>query len=1037
VTPSGEARKTVTVVFCDVTGSTALGEQLDPESLRSVIQQYFVEMRAVVERHGGIVEKFIGDAVMAVFGVPRVHEDDALRAVRAAADMQGALSAANAGFERDFGVRIEARIGVNTGEVIAGDPSSEQSFVSGDAVNVAARLEQAAPPGDVLLGDTTYRLVRAAVIAEQLPPLSVKGKSEPLVAYRLVVVEAAGQMLPRRFDVPLVGRDAELRTLLDAFDEVVGGPACRIVTLIGDAGLGKSRLAHELSTLVGDSARVLRGRCLPYGEGITFYPLTEILQDAAAIQADDPSDVARSKIAALLPAAEAGLADRLAALLGVAGTSGSIQETFLATRRLLETLAAESPVVAIFDDIQWAEETFLDLIQYLVGFVVDRPLLIICLARPQLLEERSDWTELGPTVRLHPIDPRSSEVLVANLLGDVDSTRGIAETIVRSAAGNPLFVEEMLRMLVDEGVLSRRGSGWMVTGDVSALAAPETVQAVIAARLDRLPPEEQTLLQHAAVVGEVFWWGAVGALLDQASPVEVGRRLQSLVRKDLIRPDPSKSFSEDAYRFGHLLIRDVAYDALPKKMRADLHERFARWVIERAAERSSEYEEIVGFHLEAALRYLREVAPRDERVVRIGVEAAEKLASAGRRSADRGDMPAALSLLYRARDLLPSDDLRLPELLLDLGVALTDAGRYPEGEAVCLESAELARTMDLPGIEWRGVIQAQWLRLHVGGGTHEEMFPLANRALAELERIGDERGLAQTSAFVADLHFWAGRLSESMTAHRRAVEHAKRASFRSMELYSAASTCGCMAQGLTPARDVIAEVGSMIEEYGDNRLFWLRMGRILALMYAISGDFDRARRLAADGAAAAREFGMEGTLASGSLRDIASIALLAGDVHEAERCLREGAEILLRLGDRGHLDTVAPDLAWVLLSTPGREEEAAAALELAKPIPDDADAVVRVRATTAVLRAHQGQPAEAEALARDAVERAWRTEYVDLRTLSLEALAKVLILAGRNAEAAEVLERAIAVYEAKGNVVAAETGRHAVARLGSAVDAPD
>jgi class 3 adenylate cyclase/tetratricopeptide (TPR) repeat protein len=1027
---SGQTRKTVTALFCDVTGSTALGEQLDPESLREVIQGYFAEMRSVIERHGGTIEKFIGDAVMAVFGVPRVHEDDALRAVRAAADMQGSLSEANERFDRDFGVRIQVRIGVNTGEVIAGDPGAEgSSFVSGDAVNVAARLEQAAEPGEVLLGETTYRLVRAAVIAEEMPPVTAKGKSEPLRAYRLVVAEAGSQMLPRRFDVPLVGRDAELGTLLEAFEEAARGPACRIVTVIGEAGIGKSRLGHELATRIGDRAKVLRGRCLPYGEGITFFPVTEIIKEAAGIEGEAPDSV-RAKIAALLPAEDAGLADRLAALLGVGAASGSIQETFLAVRRFLEKLGEETPVIAVIDDIQWAEETFLDLLQYLAGFVAGRPLLLLCLARPQLLEDRPDWGEVGRVVRLQPIDPASSEELVANLLGDAESSREIAGSIARSAAGNPLFVEEMLRMLVDDGVLTPEGSGWAVKGDVSASAAPDTVQAVIAARLDRLPPEEQKTMQYASVIGEVFWWGAVSALVEDATPVEIGRRLQALARRDLVRPDASTFFSEDAFRFGHLLIRDVAYDALPKKTRAELHERFANWVSERAAERSTEFDEIIGFHLEQAHRYLKEVAPRDEGVERLARAAVVRLGTAGRRSMTRGDMPAAINLLGRATALAEHDQSGIG-LMMDFSDALTRGGRWRDAEDVLARTIEEARAAGSPVMEWRANLNAQWLRMHVSSDlNHAEALVIAGEGLRVFEAAGDDEGIGLAFGFMGDIHFWQGECGTAIDHYRRSTFHAKRGNATRLEAESYRSIALALAQSFTPCDQVIGELTSIVRETEGERVMLLKMQRFLALMHAMLGRLDTARDLARQGIETARELGLEVDLAGGNLRDAAEVEQLAGDFAQAERYLREAAEILKRVGDRGHLDSVAPDLALTILRTPGREAEALEIAAIAdNALEGDADAQVRARSAKAIALARLGRVAEAEAFARDAVARAEPTEYVLLRALAHEALAQVLRLIGRAEEAEASLAKAIEAHEAKGNIVGAERDRRALIEL--------
>ena len=1032
---SAPSRKTVTALFCDVTGSTALGEQLDPESLREVLHQYFADMRSVIERHGGTVEKFIGDAVMAVFGVPKVHEDDALRAVRAAADMQGALVAANERFDRDFGVRIQARIGVNTGEVIAGDPTEEgSSFVSGDAVNVAARLEQAAEPGEVLLGETTYRLVRAAVIAEEMPPLTAKGKSETLLAYRLVVVEAAGQMLPRRFDVPLVGRDTELQSLLDAFDDVVQGPKCRMATLVGDAGLGKSRLAHELSSRIGDRARVLRGRCLPYGEGITFFPLTEILQDAAGIEGDAP-EAARAKIAALLPD-DAALADRLVGILGVEASSGSIQETFLATRRFLETLAAATPLVVIIDDIQWAEETLLNLLQYLAAFVGGRPVFILCLARPQLLEEHPDWSEVGGVIRLQPIDPQSSEELVANFLGDIDSSRDVANTIVLSAGGNPLFVEEMLRMLVDDGLLSRDGSRWVVTGNLASAHAPETVQAVIAARLDRLPADELKTLQYASVIGEVFWWGAVGALVDDATAFDVGRRLQALARKDLVRADPSTFFSEDAFRFGHLLIRDVAYEGLPKKTRADLHERFAGWVAERAAERSAEFDEIIGFHLETAHRYLTEVAPRDERLEALAVAAAQRLRTAGRRSSDRGDMPAASNLLSRATTLTPLEHPDRLTLLLDYADALNYSGRWREAEDVFSRAVEDAHRADAPAIEWRAKMRILWLHMHVASDlNHAKALERTQPALEYFEKTGDHAGLAMCLDFIGDVRFWQGECAAAIGIYRQAEEHAKRGGAVRNATKTRHSICLALTQGLTPAKEVIAELESMLREHEGDRVLLFKTQRFLAMMHAFGGDFDRARVFARQGIEMARELGMDVDLAGGNLRDAATVATLEGDLDRAESYLREGVEILQRIGDRGHLDSVAPALALVLLKTRGREREALEVAALADGVlENDEDAQVLRLSAKAIALGRLGELEEALTLALDAVARASSTEYVLLRAQSQEALAEVHQSAGNFAEAAEALERAIGEHESKGNIVSAEAARRTLVELRAAAD---
>ena len=390
---ASEARKTVTILFMDVVGSTNLGERLDPESMRRVMSSFFDRMKASIERHGGTVEKFIGDAVMAVFGVPQLHEDDALRAVRAAADMRKGLAALNEELARDWGVILEARIGVNTGEVVAGDPSAGQRLVIGDAVNVAARLEQSAGSGEILVGEDTLRLVRDAVRVEPVAPLSLKGKSKPPPAYRLLDVVQGAPAHARRLDSPIVGREKERLLLEVAFGETIQDSTCRLVTVLGPAGVGKSRLVAEFVSTAEERASVLTGRCLHYGDGITFWPILEIVREAARVDAADSPGKALPKIAALLPEGQdsALIADHVAQAVGLSEGAADIQETFWAIRKLLESLAGRRPLVVVIDDIHWAEPTFLYLVQYLTGWSSEVPILLLCVARPELLDVRSAW----------------------------------------------------------------------------------------------------------------------------------------------------------------------------------------------------------------------------------------------------------------------------------------------------------------------------------------------------------------------------------------------------------------------------------------------------------------------------------------------------------------------------------------------------------------------------------------------------------------------------------------------------------------------
>jgi len=609
-----EVRKLVTVVFSDVMGSTSLGEQLDQESLRSVVSRYFVVARTVLERHGGTVEKFIGDAVMAVFGVPETHEDDALRGIRAAAELREELASLNEELLSSFGTSIQIRTGVNSGEVVAGDASAGQAFVSGDAVNVAARLEQAAQPGEILIGADTLALTRDAVHVEPVVPLSLKGKAEPVPAFRLLDVSPQGPAYARRLDAPMVGRDEELTKLLKEFERATEGPTCELVTVRGDAGVGKSRLIRELSSRLAGRALVLEGHCLPYGEGITFWPVAEIVKRAAKIDEDDSPDEARARIRALLPEAgpEAGLiAERVANAIGLGEAEGSIQETFWAIRRLFETLADERSFVAVIDDVHWASPTLLDLIEYLVGFSHGHPMLLVCTARHDLREDHPDWGRDGVTIALQPLPRTDSTQLVSHLLEEAQLPDEVRTTVVDTAGGNPLFVEEMVRMLIDDGFLHRDGARWVSSTQPSRPSAPTTIQALIAARLDRLRDEERAVLQRGSVVGKVFYWGAVTELSPPQARGYVGGHLQTLTRRELIMPETSTLAGEDAFRFSHILVHDAAYTSTPKRTRAHLHERFASWLEQIAGSRLSEFEESVAYQYEQAYRYLEELGPAD------------------------------------------------------------------------------------------------------------------------------------------------------------------------------------------------------------------------------------------------------------------------------------------------------------------------------------------------------------------------------------------------------------------------------------------
>jgi len=440
--PPQEVRKTVTIVFSDLKGSTAMGEKLDSEAVREVMSRYFDEMRGALEQHGGMVEKYIGDAIMAVFGLPRVREDDAVRAVRAALEMRQRLAALNEELESRWGVTVGNRTGVNTGEVVAGDPTTGQRLVTGDTVNTAARLEQAAPTNEVLLGEATYRLVRHAVEVEPVDPLELKGKSERVPAYRLVAVPSESAAPDAAKGASLIGREAELEVLTAEFERALSERSCRSVTLVADAGVGKSRLVEEFAVTVDESAEVLRGRCLSYGRGITFWPVVEIVRQAAGIREDDTPEQARQRIESIFEDGAVNATEQVAAAVGLSEREFPLDELFWGVRKLLESQARRKPIVVLFEDVHWAEMTLLDLVEHLVTAAADVPLLVLCTARPELDEERPGWRPSPDSARidLRALSPEQTALVVQGLLGGSDVAQDVTTRVVEASEGNPLFV---------------------------------------------------------------------------------------------------------------------------------------------------------------------------------------------------------------------------------------------------------------------------------------------------------------------------------------------------------------------------------------------------------------------------------------------------------------------------------------------------------------------------------------------------------------------------------------------------------------------
>jgi predicted ATPase/class 3 adenylate cyclase len=1015
--PPREMRKTVTIVFCDITGSTPLAEQLDAESYRRVISRYFIEVSRVLESHGGTVEKFIGDAVMSVFGIPTVHEDDALRAVRAAAELREALGRLNEELRQQYGVELGVRMGVNTGEVIAGDPTEGQAFATGESVAVAQRLESAASPGAILIGGPTYQLVRDAVLVEPLEPLLLKGKSQPVEAWRLLGVISGAPAVARRLDVPIVGRERELAQLRDAFDEAVRERSCRMVTVVAQAGIGKSRLANELLANVRDEATSLVGRCLPYGEGITYWPLRDIVRKAAG-------ELTQSRIESLLEGdvdAER-IADRVAGAIGISESVGAPEETMWAVRRLLERIARERPLIVGFDDLHWAEPTLLDLIEYLVGWIQDAPVLVLCLARPELLDRQPNWVAPNgnkTAISLEPLTEAEAEALLDLLRGETAISPELLARIRQAAEGNPLFVEHMLAMTIEAGA------------PAAELAMPPSIQALLDARLDRLDPRERAVIERASVVGKEFWRGAVHALSPPEERDEVGSALLALVRKELIHPHVSVFPQEDGFQFRHILIRDAAYLGIPKATRAVLHEQYAGWLTEASGERAREFDEIVGYHLERAFRYCQELGPVSEGDRALAARAGHLLGTAGRRAiAVRADVSAAVNLISRAVSLLPSEDTLRRKLLTELGSAMMRTGDFTERvDAVLSEALAAAAAAGDKPLELRTLIEREFFRAYAGSEDPSETIPaVAARAIPLLEDVGDDLGLAKAWWLKSEIELRAGRWGERAAALEQALEHARAASDRREEATYVQLLAMALVYGPTPAPEAIERCEQLLAETKEDRSLEAGIRSALAALYAMQGDFERARELWERSRSIYEEFALRHRRAVRSLV-AGSIELLAGAPEEAARQLRWGYDALEQMGEKGARSTVAAFLADALCAS-GQYEEAERLTRISEEIAAGEDVVTQAvwRSARAKVLVRQDDAEQAEALAREAVALAEATDFLDLQAGTLVALAEVLALGESAADPSPLLARAREIYERKGNVVAAEN----VARLPTA-----
>ncbi len=1040
--PSAEVRKPATFIFVDLKGSTALTERIDQEAMSEIKRTYFTAMAAQVERHGGTIEKYIGDAIMAVFGIPKAREDDALRAVRAAYGMQQELVRLNAEFLPFYGVELANRTGVNTGEVVANiDPTANQQLATGDTVNVAARLEQAAPPNEILIGETTWDLVRAHVDVEAVEPLELKGKAERVPAFRLLAVRdatAEGAHLARR--APLIGREAVMDQVRGVLAEAIESGGARQVTLVGEAGVGKSRLLDDIGDEVADSTTVVRGRCLPYGDGITFWPIVEVVRDAAHIAADDTPDVARGRIADLLAGSgeRDEILDRVSSVIGLSASRYPVPEIFWAARKFLEVMAAGRPVLLLFEDIHYAEPTFLDLVDHLVETLPDHvSALILCAGRLPLLDKRPDWATQDRTTRLvlPALDDADTGRLVEALLGaPVDAE--VRMRVVHATDGNPLFTEQLVSMLVDKGHIRRSEDGWVPVRDVSALAVPPTIQALLAARLDDLSREERATIEPAAVIGFVFAQAAVAELVPATIRPSVPTHLAALDRKQLLQREVAAESEDDAYRFRNLLIRDATYGSLLKRARAQMHERFVTWAerVNRERGREEEFEEILGYHLEQAYRYRTELGPIDAEGRAIALRAAEKLGNAGRRAFSRSDLPAASSLLGRAVALLPESDARRIELAADLGESLVGQGRFEEAMTVLAAAAQVAGTFDDPRLVARVAVIELLLNVYASSGSVSAsgIIERATALVGVLEAAGDDAGLARAWRLVMANRFTLGQLSGAAEAADRVVTHATAADDRRLAGRSAPAIAYILVHGPTPVPEAIERCEELLGRIRGDRMNEAIVISALAQLRAMAGEFEAARQLYRQGQAILRELG-GGINALSTSIDSSRVELRAGAVDEAIRELRRDDDALAAIDETYFRSTVTAILANALCLD-GRFDEALDCSMLAERLSDADDVWSQVswRTARAHVMAARDEAEQATAIIREAVALVGSTEDIELQAETLVESARVMRALGRHDEAGPPFREALRLFELKGDVAAAEQVRRGLEALATA-----
>ena len=1003
-----EQRKVVTILFADVVGSTAMAEQSDPEVVRATMARYFQRIVEIAQSYGGTVEKFAGDAAMVVFGVPAVHDDDAERAVRAALEI------------RDRASELEVRVGVNTGEALTAAREDRQFMVSGDAVNVAARLQQGAEPGEVVVGPLTEQLTRKVIVYQPHEPVAAKGKATPLAAFR--AVQARTKVPEQARGVPglhamLVGRDRELRLLLDTFARTAADRKAHLFTLVGSAGVGKSRLVTEaLSALASSGARVVRGRCLPYGRGITYWPLIEILRDDTGITLEDEREAALLKLDRWLgellhddpqrPAIRA----RLSVMLGFETPESVMPDTPAerverelgwGMRRYLEAVAKAAPLIVVVDDLQWAEPPVVALIEQLVERVADAPILVICIARPEFFEQRRDWGAGKPnstTITLDPLSPHDTGTLISRLLEIEALPTELRDQIIERSAGTPLFCEKFIQMLIDDGRLVHAGASWRATGAIEQIRVPQSINAVLAARLDGLADREKNVLQAASVVGQRF---QLRQLEELAGGSAVEETVESLRRKGLVIGGDDAG---DELAFRHLLIRDAAYGSLPKSERAALHDRFGA-ALEQQAGDAQQLTEILAHHAERAFTLSSELSLDGEVLTRRARRALEWTLTMGDRARRRHEvrvLESALNVVRSAAAALPDSGgleaqarVRLLEAqLLVMKADYGEAGRAAAEAATLAEQAGL-----LPRVATARLTEAL-IQMWSGEGSMEDFARTVERAVAACLKAGDVPGEIGARFIGSFIYFSQGDLAKFVEVNERLIEQARAIGDTAQE---AAITARLVAAERMRGNAALSE--QRAREAEDLAIAHGFRDVILRL------EFDRSVKLLLDGdlaaaEAAIRRYGSDAAETGATQHQISALRFLGytllygGRFAESAGAVDQALELSESSGERwnrsellGLRARAALELAD--LATADRLiDRAAASLR-----DGDITAIQEVNSHLGAIRAAQGRDEEAEHALRRGLQVVVDTEYHLPTADAALDLARFLAQRGRFDEA--------------------------------------